>query len=286
MDWGSLPPLAAIRAFSAFADKGGVEKAGQALNVSHAAVSQQIRHLERHLGAALLDRTGRAMTLTEDGKRLASAALNGFSEIAQAVEQLTGAEAARPVYVTTTSSFAGYWLMPRLAQFRTDHPEINVMVDPSPQIAQLGAAGADVAIRYGNGDWPGAEATLLVDAPVVCVAAPSLVGQTPPKDLAELGNFPWFEELGRYEASDWLAKHNATPKAGVTTAPGHMTLDLVRRGQGIAILARLTVEEDLAAGRLICLHQDPQPGGYWIVTPTGVLRPAVKAFVNWLKRAG
>ena len=71
--WQDMPPLAALRAFSAFAQTGSVVQAGAALNVSHAAISQQLRGLERHMGLALLDRTGRAMALTDDGVRLANA---------------------------------------------------------------------------------------------------------------------------------------------------------------------------------------------------------------------
>ena len=73
MDWRTLPPLAALRAFSAFADTGSVQRAGDALNVTHAAISQHLRALEAHLGLSLLDRSGRAMVLTPEGQQLAQA---------------------------------------------------------------------------------------------------------------------------------------------------------------------------------------------------------------------
>ena len=72
-DWHRLPPLSALRAFSAYAETGSVTRAGALLNVSHAAISQQMRNLETHLGLALLDRSGRALALTPEGQQLADA---------------------------------------------------------------------------------------------------------------------------------------------------------------------------------------------------------------------
>ena len=71
MEWRDFPPLAAMRAFAAFAETGNVVAAGDALGVSHAAISQQLRALETHLGVTLLDRSGRALKLTADGEILA-----------------------------------------------------------------------------------------------------------------------------------------------------------------------------------------------------------------------
>ena len=73
MDWRDLPPLSALRAFAAFAEEGSVVAAGDALGVSHAAISQQLRSLEAHLDVVLLDRSGRALTLTAEGAQLATA---------------------------------------------------------------------------------------------------------------------------------------------------------------------------------------------------------------------
>jgi LysR family glycine cleavage system transcriptional activator len=88
MDWLSLPPLAALRAFSAYAEHGNLAKAGAALNVSHAAISQQLRSLEDYLGTPLVDRSGRALELTAEGRHLAQALLLGFGAIQSAVQDL------------------------------------------------------------------------------------------------------------------------------------------------------------------------------------------------------
>lgn len=90
MDWKVMPPMASLRAFSAFAETGNLVQAGQALNVSHAAISQQLRALEAHLGVALVDRSGRSLALTAEGARLARALALGFGAIQGAVQELTG----------------------------------------------------------------------------------------------------------------------------------------------------------------------------------------------------
>ena len=96
MDWRSLPPLSALRAFAALAETGSFTRAGAALNVSHAAVSQQVRALEERLGVPLLPRDGRRGALTPEGERLAAALETAFDGIRRAVDELTGGDAAAP----------------------------------------------------------------------------------------------------------------------------------------------------------------------------------------------
>lgn len=285
MDWTTLPPLSALRAFAAFAERGGVQPAGTALNVSHAAISQQIRNLEADLGVSLLDRSGRAMTLTADGRRLADVLLEGFGAMARIADELTGRDADRPLMVSATPSFASSWLMPRLASFREAHPAISLMIDPTAEVKPLAPGGIDVALRYGSGDWPGLDAELLVRSPIALVAATALVGDREFTDLAELRKFHWLQELGTNEATEWFARLgvNRDESRGLSSLPGNLMIEAARQGQGIAITARVFVEEDVAAGRLRVLHEDVRKKGYFLVTRPGVMRPPVRAFVRWLR---
>ena len=90
MDWTALPPLTALRALAAYADTGSMAEAGARLNVSHAAISQQIRALQGHLGVALVERRGRSVRLTEAGEELGAAVTGGFALIGDAVARITG----------------------------------------------------------------------------------------------------------------------------------------------------------------------------------------------------
>ncbi|WP_366523161.1 LysR family transcriptional regulator [uncultured Tateyamaria sp.] len=280
--------MAALRAFAAFVETGSILGAGASLSVSHAAISQQLRALEAHLGLSLLDRSGRAMVLTPDGEILAQGCSDGFASIARAVALVTGAEAARPLYISPTPSFAAAWLMPRLSEFRAAHPGINLVLNPTADLVTLSPGGVDVSIRYGVGGWDGLDDELLLETSMVVVAAPALVAGHDTTDLTRLGELPWLEEVGTSESTRWLeAKGVMGGLRGVLTqVPGNLMLDGARDGQGLAVTVRAFVEADIQSGRLLILHEDALPGaGYHLVTRPGVPRPALRAFVKWIRKA-
>ena len=285
MDWRELPPMSSLRAFAAYAETGSLQRAGDALSVSHAAISQQIRNLEAHMGVQLLDRAGRQARLTEEGRSLANALAVGFETIAREVAKLTGAEDARALTVSTTPSFAANWLVPRLAGFRQKHPAIDVVIDANPSVVPLENAGADVAIRFGSGMWEGVDVSLLAKTRRVAVAAPSFLSEDRPTSPADLARFPILQEVGTSESSLWLAKHGVSEagQGGRIMLPGNLTLDAARMGQGITVTAEIWVKPDLESGRLVKLFEDEDDFGYFIVTRKGVHRAALKAFLNWLK---
>lgn len=286
MTWRDMPSLTSLKALDAFAVEGNVVKAGEVLNVSHAAISQQLKQLEAHLGVSLLDRSGRRLVLTDEGAQLARALRLGFGTITTAVEELMQVDAARPLHISCTSSFATVWLMPRLPDFRAKHPEIDLMLDPNPKLVPLEPGGVDIAIRHGDGSWPGVDVEPLVPSPMSVVAAPSLLKgrrSVTPDELAEL---PWLEEVGANEANAWLAANGArlASRGARIQLPGNLMFDGLRAGQGVAVTVRKFVEADLEAGRLVELFCDEIARGYFIVTRPGVLRPPLKAFVAWLRR--
>lgn len=283
--WRSLPPLAALRAFAAWVDCGSMTAAGAALNVSHAAISQQIRALEGHLGLALVDRSTNLPQPNAEGVQLAEAARSGFAAMARCVADLTGADAARPLQVTTSPGFAASWLLPRLGQFRAAHPGISLMLDPTPALCPLTPGGIDIALRYGCGDWPGLEAHLMIPTPLVVVAAPDLVRDIPAGDIAALARMPWIDETGADESVALFDRHGLRREGGAVVAlPGMFKIEAARAGQGIAITSRIFVQADIAAGRLRVLHEVANGKAYWLVHRPGVLRPAARAFAAWVMR--
>ena len=286
IDWQAMPPLSALRAFAAYAETGNVSAAGARLNVSHAAISQQIRALETHLGITLLDRSARQASLTVAGAQLAQSLTSGFGEISRSIEALTGADALRPVQLSVTPSFAAQWLMPRLGALRAAHPDIDLMIDPTPAVRPLEPGGIDIALRYGAGDWQGVAAEMLVPSPYAIVAAPDLVGDTQIDRPEALLRFPWLQELGTTESTAWLERNGiaAGRTRSMTTLPGNLMLEAARAGQGVAIVAKALIEDDLASGRLRLLFTDHESKGYYLCTAPGVLRPPVRTLAAWLRR--
>lgn len=282
-----MPPLTALRAFAALAETGSASQAGAALNVSHAAVSQHVRALEDRLRVKLVRREGRGLALTPEGQTLADALLGAFRDIGAALDTLTEQESDRPLKVTATPNFTANWLMPRLAGFRANHPDVELMINPTPDVARVGPDGFDLAIRFGTGDWPGLSVQPLLSSSMVVVAARDLIGDRQIDSPADLLDLPWLQELGTDEVSAWLERNGVTEARvrNMTHLPGNFILEAIRRGDGISATARAFAEPDIESGRILVLYEDADPGsGYHIVTAPGVMRPAVKAFAAWLRR--
>lgn len=288
MDWRALPPLSSLRAFAAVAEKKSFSAAGRELNVSHAAVSQQVRSLESRLGTQLVVREGKGVALTPEGLQLADGLRDGFSVIQETVESLQEADQSRPLNITMTPSFAVSWLMPRISDFKQKHPEIELMLNPTGDVVEFTPGGVDLALRFGSGIWPGLEAELLLPTNYVVVGARHLVGEKDEWAPEELLQFPWLQELGTNELGVWLKGQGIVPtgRLNITHLPGYMVLDGLRRGDGISATAKVFVEPEIKAGVLKVLFEDikPKSSGYYLVTRPGVMRPPLKVFVAWLRQ--
>lgn len=287
MDWRALPSLNSLRAFAVVAETKNLSAAGRELNVTHAAISQQIRGLETFLGLQLVVREGRGVALTPEGDRLFEGLSSGFDIIRDTVDELLQEDVARPLNITMTPSFAISWLMPRINDFRLKHPEIELMLNPTAEVVELRPGGVDLAIRFGSGDWPGFDSELFLTTNFAVVAASCLIGDRnieKPEDLLE---FPWLSEYGTNELAIWMERQGVVPKGklNITHLPGYMVLEGVRRGEGISATAKTFIEADVAAGSMKVLFEEGvNPGtGYHLVTRPGIKRPPLKAFLSWMR---
>lgn len=280
-----MPPLSALRAFAMVAESGSVVAAAARLGVTHAAVSQQIRALEKTLDLPLVSRSSRQIELTDDGRQLALGLSQGFGEIMRSVSALTEAQRERPLQVTTTAMFASTWLVPRLGSFRLAHPGVDLVLDPSPALRPLEPGGFDAAIRHGTGEWPTLEAHKLMDAPLVVVASPNLLDGPLDGGAERLTGLPWLSELEQNEASLFLSRQGVAKalSGGVIHLPGNLVLDAARNGHGLAVVTEVLVANDIASGNLRVVLRDPIERGYYLVTRQGVQRPPLRAFCRWLR---
>lgn len=259
------------------------------MNVSHAAVAQQVKALEAFLGLRLTRRAGRGIVPTSEGALLAERLSQSFGQIAETLHALTTVDAERPLHVTMTPSFAVSWFMPRLPLFRVAHPDIDLVVNPTVENIDFAISDCDVAIRFGTGNWRGLECEQLVPSSFAIVASPDLVGEVWRGQPEDLLNFPWLQEVGTDEIKVWLAGMgiDMPTKAQITNLPGYMLLNALRAGQGIGAAARVFVEDDLDAGRLVALYDETAGTrtGYYLVWPRGVERLALRHFLQWIRSA-
>jgi LysR family glycine cleavage system transcriptional activator len=285
IEWSRLPPLSALRAFHAVAEHHGLTAAARVLNVTHAAVAQQVRALEAHLGVALVHRAGRGMALTAEGADLARALAEGFGAIQTGVQALQAGGANRPVRITLTPSFATQWLMPRLKDFWDKHPDIALSLHPDARVVDLRRDGMDIGIRYGNGVWPGVEARFLAPARMAVAAAPALMAGRATLTAAEMQDEEWILARDWPEQENYLRSLGLRPEAlSRTEFPGEeLSLAAAREGLGLLVESLALMEEDIRLGRLVLLHDSREKlPAYFMVTSPGPQRVAVRAFQKWL----
>ncbi len=282
--WRNLPSLSSLRAFDATARHGGFTGAGRVLNVTHAAVTQQVRALEQELGVALVRRAGRTVSLTEAGQRLAQTLNEAFGSIASGIEDLRRTEGRRPLRVATTTFIAEARIMPRLPEFWARCPGVEVAMTPSHAVVDFAADGFDLAVRALSDGWqagPNEDILPLARTPILVVCAPSLLdaGETDPAKL------PWILEADYSWDDEKLRDAGIDPDALTRVKLGsrHLEMSAARRGLGCMLAAEIICRDDLEAGRLVELPVTGLPTlTYAVVRPKGPQRPAVAQFVEWL----
>ena len=286
--WDSFPSLTSLRAFEAAARLQSFSLAARDLNVTHAAVAQQVRGLEEHLGRELIFRQGRGLALTDEGARLAQGLAEGFRILGAAVGEVAKSAPGAPVRVTLTPAFAAQWLMPRLKGFWSAHPEVPISLHPEKRVVDLRREGIDIGIRFGNGSWPGLEAEFLTAAQYVIVGAPSLLGDRQNLTNAELSAMPWVTEQDWPEALSWLRSFGLRPDAmNISYIPTEeLALSAARQGYGLHVEAAALLEQEVENGtlRVVGRVQDDSLA-YYLVTRPGPKRPEIKTFIKWLKAA-
>src|SRR5476649_345974 len=283
-----FPPLSALRPFEAAARLESFSRAAQELNLTHGAVSRQVRALEDNLGVELFSRHGKRVALTPDGRAFAERIRNALQEIAQAAEALASRKRDPRLTVSVLPSFASRWLMPRLIRFMEAHPKIEVNVLASTALTHFTDDGVDVAIRFGRGPWPPYVCEHFLDDEYFPVASPRFNRGKLPKEPGNLLQVRimledrdywerWFEVAG---------VRLATRLEGPTFNDSTYSLQAAARGEGVALARRSIVGEDLGRGTLKQLFRIAVPSreSYWFVSPKELAQaPKVRAFRDWVK---
>lgn len=249
-----IPSLSSLRAFEAAARLGSFKQAAEELAVTATAVSHRIRALEDEIGCRLFVRKTRAVELTSEGRSLYSAVREGFDTIASGVEKLR--QRARPlVKLSTTPAFAAKWLVPRLAAFQAQHPNIDVHVHASNRPIDLSTGSIDIAIRYGQGRYDGMKSTLLLQDRFAPVASPTLkVANTSDLSRRTLIHFDWEQPLpvdltwAAWARAAQLPELNT--EAGIRFSDESHAIQAAVAGQGVALLSLVLIEQELKLGVL------------------------------------
>ncbi|MBV9736328.1 MAG: LysR family transcriptional regulator [Acidisphaera sp.] len=287
-----LPRLAGLLMFETAARNESFTLAARDLKVTPAAVSQQVRALERELGVALFTRLQRGLALTQDGRRLHRAVAMAFEHIAGVADEVRKPERSPALSIGVTFAIASFWLVPRLPQFRARHPEIDVRVVASDGGFPAIANQIDAGIAYGNGRWPGFSATLLREGVVFPVCSPEyLRGRAKLRHVEQLlGETLLSLETDRADLFDWpvwFASHGVRGYAGHRNLKFNshpLLLQAACAGQGVALGWSL-LADDLLQKRVLVRPIDAAlraPKSYYFVVAENRLTAETLAFRNWL----
>jgi len=288
-----LPPISTLNALVAVARYQSFTKAAMALNVTQSAVSHQIKLIEDLWGVKLFERTGHGIATTDAGKRLAELTREYFERIGQTLDDLRVVSSHETLRIDTLQSFAVKWLVPRLRHFDELYPNIDVWISTHDQFVDFSANAIDIAIRLGDGRFPGCHTTLLLQEEVFPVCTPEFLERMGvPASPRDLLRYPLLLRLGEPSHMNWEDWFAVAGFPGVKLKEGtrfpdtNMALEAAMDGLGVALARTAHVVEELAAGYLVRLFDIPCPSNvaYYLVCPQGHEdRPNISAFRRWIQ---
>jgi LysR family glycine cleavage system transcriptional activator len=283
----------ALRAFEAAARHLSFTRAAAELGVTHGAISHQVRGLEAYLGFALFRRLPRRLALTAAGETLFTQVRTAFDLLEMATVQVVAAYTKRPLVVSCIATFSMRWLMPRLHQFKTRYPDIDVHLCAPDSPVEFPRDDITVAIRAGRSDWPeDMVQEAFLDEACGPVCSPALVQRCPlvhPEDLRL--HTLLHTDTRKHAWQDWLRLTGVSgvdPTTGQRFETFYFLLQAAVSGFGVAIGPRPLVADDIAAGRLVApFGFVPNGLSMYVSYPRArATDPQVVAFRNWLLEAG
>jgi LysR family glycine cleavage system transcriptional activator len=284
-----LPPLSAIRAFEVSARRLSFTEAATELHVTQSAVSRHIRHLEDHLGLQLFIRRHRALVLTPEGERYRDELSGIFRRLSRATDLVVRSAAGQEMlHIHAYTTFAMYWLIPRIRRFQEAYPGVELQLTASTQALDIEREQVHAVIRIGAGNFEGSIKLFPVNLIPICsprtraTMLPSgtfedLKKATLLHSLAAPNNWPgWLESVG---LSDLDTGH------GLRFESSAMTYLAARKDLGVAIGQREFIQEDLQQGALLTPFKHmviASRAFYLVCLPQYIRMKSLRLFQDWV----
>jgi len=284
-----LPPLNALKAFEAAARHESFTRAAEELFVTQGAVSHQVKALESELGVKLFNRERQRLLITEAGRQYLTILRDAFDRIAVGTERLLQRQSSGALTVSTSPDFAAKWLVARLGRFAEEHPNIDLRVSATLHHVDFAREDVDLAVRHGDGNWPGLDVVRLSAEHLFPVCSPKLLtGRNRLTKPADVLKFPLIHVDDRKDWVRWLevaGVQSPVLSHGPVLNRVSMAMDAAIDGQGI-VLARTTLAAtDLINGRLLRPFAEELrlSKTYWIICPKATTTlPKIVKFRDWL----
>jgi LysR family glycine cleavage system transcriptional activator len=284
-----LPPLNALKAFEAAARHESFTRAAEELCVTQGAVSHQVKALEAGLGIKLFNRERQRLLITAAGRDYLEVVRDALDRIATGTARVVQRQNSGILTISTSPDFAAKWLVHRLGRFAELHPGIDLRLSAAMHHVDFAREDVDVAVRHGDGNWPGLHVARLCKEDLFAVCSPKLNSSRhrlrQPADVLKL---PLLHLDDRKDWARWL-EAAGVPSAelpfGTVLNRASMTIDAAVDGQGIALARTTLAAWDLISGRLvrpfsIALQLSKT---FWIVCPKATAAlPKIVTFRDWM----
>ena len=278
------PSLNSLAFFDTAAEVGGFLKAAHVLNVTHGAVSRQVRQLEDQLGVKLFERRNRSVYLTEHGEFLFKATRRMFEDLDHTLKALEELDSCRPLVVSCEPTITMKWLIPSQAEFNRIHPNIPLHILAAGGPIDLVKQRVDIALRRNDFFWPNSINSIEVAKEMIGpVCSPEMASQ-----FINGASVPLLQNTRRPSSwSDWsrISKHAIHSAANHVYEYFHLSIQAAISGLGVAIASKYMVKDEIATGRLVAPFGFVPDGSSYFVLSVGDLSPdsAPGKFASWVK---
>lgn len=290
----NLPSLKALRAVETVGRHGSITSAGTELNVTPGAISRHITLLEGYFDCKLFTRHATGLALTEVGRLYVDRLTEAFGLIDQASTQIMRAGERTTLVIRALGAFGTEWLLPRISQFESEHPEVEVSVRATLREVDFDTDDADVGI-IGSTEKPRDLESIKLYTPYLTpiISASLLEGKPAIRSAADLKHFKLLHATNLRPSWDqWLSK--VAPEHGLNTSCGYwlerssQINQAVRQGVGVGLGQYLLIGDELVNGSLVAPLKQlvPSPFSIYLVWPKREpKRPEILWFGEWLRAA-
>ncbi len=288
-----IPSTATLIAFESAARHQSFTLAAQELHLSQSAVCRQIAQLEQQLGIRLFRRTRRGVTLTDTGEHYSRQIALRLNELERdTLSVMTRHQQGAVIELASVPTFATRWLLPRLAEFQQQHPNITINFTPSTKPFFFDDTGFDAALYHGEGAWPGTQAYFLMLEEALPVCSPALLKGQKTLSPSAIAQLPLLQQITRpYQWRQWFEQVNVKNPNDMMGPRFELFTMLAQAAvlqMGVALIPTMLIEQELASGQLVVIHPHIyiDTWGYHLITPDS--RPESTALIDfrdWLIQA-
>jgi LysR family glycine cleavage system transcriptional activator len=290
-----LPPVAWLRAFEAAARHASFAAAAGELNMTPAAISHQIRSLEKRLGFGLFERLPRGVRLTDMGAAYVPAVRRAFEDLSIATTGIFGSLGEKTLRIRLPISYAALVLTPKLPAFKSAHPGIELQLCTTIWGDGLNQESIDIDIRYGDGHWTDLPSDTglpekICDESSIIVCSPDHARPLGPEpSLRDLGSGEIVQIMGCEGMWDDLLKQEGIDRpirqAEIKSDTSLVALEYAAAGQGAVLVLDAFAAPYLLSRRLVQpvgSRLESRQGHYFIKRPNSQHKPEVLLFCEWL----